>query len=220
MGKIIKNGIEYAGATASDASKIAYDNTSSKLNATTTQGAIDEIDAKIDNNITNVDTLETNVEGLSTRVGENETAITQLNSDLDNKVTNSFTAGRVMVSDSNGNASVSSSVTTKELEYLDGVTSKIQTQLNEKQKSLLYNTYVSTNTADDNGAITLGIDISSLNLTSKPKSVFLQSQHSGFERYIYSYDSSTKSLAVFVISYGSAMKNQSITDRYGFVVFP
>lgn len=87
----------------------------------------------------------------------------------------------------------------------------------------MHNTYVSTNTADSNGSITLGIDISSLGLSAKPSVAFLQGQNAGFysiERYIYAYDQSTKSLAVFVINYGSSAANQSITDRYGYSVLP
>lgn len=97
------------------------------------------------------------------------------------------------------------------------------TLLGKKQDSILHGTYVSTNTADANGAITLGIDISSLGLSSKPKVAFLQGQNVGFysiEKYVYAYDQSTKSLAVFVVSYGSNAANQSITDRYGYTVLP
>ena len=97
------------------------------------------------------------------------------------------------------------------------------TLLGKKQDSILHGSYVSTNTADANGAITLGIDISSLGLSSKPKVAFLQGQNAGFysiERYIYAYDQSTKSLAVFVINYGSNAANQSITDRYGYAILP
>lgn len=44
--------------------------------------------------------------------------------------TSNLTASRVLISDSSGKVAASSSVTTTELGYLDGVTSSIQTQLN------------------------------------------------------------------------------------------
>lgn len=87
----------------------------------------------------------------------------------------------------------------------------------------MHGTYVSTNTADANGAITLGIDISSLGLSSKPTVAFLEGQNAGFysiERYIYAYDQSSSTLAVFVINYGSSAAKQSITDRYGYAILP
>lgn len=96
--------------------------------------------------------------------------------------------------------------------------------LNEtKQNNLLHNSFVSTNTADDNGNITLSIDISSLKLSSKPLVALLQGQNAGFysiERYIYSFDHSTATSVVFAISYGSSAANKSVSDRYGFVIFP
>lgn len=97
------------------------------------------------------------------------------------------------------------------------------TLLGKKQDSIMHGTYVSTNTADANGAITLGIDISSLGLSSKPTVAFLEGQNAGFysiERYIYAYDQSSSTLAVFVINYGSSAAKQSITDRYGYAILP
>ena len=46
MGKIIRNGIEYCG-TSDTADNIIYDNTDSRLESTTTQGAIDELSEKV-----------------------------------------------------------------------------------------------------------------------------------------------------------------------------
>ena len=50
---------------------------------------------------------------------------------IDSKVTNSFTANRALISNANGNVSVSGTTVT-ELGYVHGVTSAIQTQLNAK----------------------------------------------------------------------------------------
>lgn len=47
-----------------------------------------------------------------------------------------LTAGRALVSDADGYISVSSTVSTTELEYLDGVTSAIQTQINGKEPTI------------------------------------------------------------------------------------
>ena len=57
--------------------------------------------------------------------------VTGLQTALDGKVTNSFTASRALISNGSGNVAVSA-VTSTELGYLDGVTSAIQTQLNGK----------------------------------------------------------------------------------------
>lgn len=78
-----------------------------------------------------------------TKIGEVEQSVAAINSALSGKqatitgaattVTGSnLTASRVLVSDSSGKIAASSSVTTTELGYLDGVTSKIQTQLDAK----------------------------------------------------------------------------------------
>ena len=92
------------------------------------------------------------------------------------------------------------------------------TLLSTKQDSLIFDTYVNTETANSNGSITLGIDISWYKLGQKPKCAFLQGQHTSFSNYIYSYDSSTATLAVFVVNYGAAYANVSITNRYGVMI--
>ena len=51
--------------------------------------------------------------------------------------TSNLTTSRVLISDSSGKVAASSNVTTTELDYLDGVTSSIQTQLNAKQSTLI-----------------------------------------------------------------------------------
>lgn len=55
------------------------------------------------------------------------------------KRTDGLTANRVMISNGSGDLAVST-VTTTELGYIDGVTSKVQTQLNAKQKKITYGT--------------------------------------------------------------------------------
>lgn len=47
-----------------------------------------------------------------------------------------LTAGRALISDSNGKVAVSSTITTTELGYLNNVSSNIQTQLNGKQSTI------------------------------------------------------------------------------------
>lgn len=56
--------------------------------------------------------------------------LTTIQDELDTKVTNSFTANRVIYAGADGKLYASSGVTSTELTYLDGVTSNIQTQLN------------------------------------------------------------------------------------------
>ena len=83
---------------------------------------------------------------------------------------------------------------------------------------MIFDTYVNTETANSNGSITLGIDISGYKLGQKPKCAFLQGQHTSFSNYIYSYDNSTNTLAVFVVNYGASYANASITNRYGVMI--
>lgn len=59
--------------------------------------------------------------------------VTGLQTALDGKLSGTFPTGdRVMVTDVDGNASISGTITTTELGYLNGVTSGIQSQLNAK----------------------------------------------------------------------------------------
>ena len=90
------------------------------------------------------------------------------------------TASRVVVTDTNKKVTTSSSITTTELGYLDGVTSNIQTQLNNKIET------------DDNGRITVkgmqhyslslfaedgSVDITADDSTGMQSSVHLGSEH-------------------------------------------
>lgn len=95
---------------------------------------------------------------------------------------------------------------------------EINTDLAGKQDALIYSTYVNTETTNSMGAITLGIDISGYKLSQKPKCAFLEGQHTSFQNYIYSYDNSTTTLAVFVVNYGTP--NTTVTNRYGILIMP
>lgn len=81
---------------------------------------------------------------LSTNPGSTSTSTVPTSSAL-NQVytlaqrTDGLTANRVMISNSSGDLAVSA-VTTTELGYIDGVTSSVQTQLNNKQKKITYGT--------------------------------------------------------------------------------
>ena len=74
--------------------------------------------------------------------------------------TSNLTANRVLISDSSGKVAASSSVTTTELGYLDGVTSSIQTQLNNKQATLTAgdNITISSNTVSAPNLLKFGTD--------------------------------------------------------------
>lgn len=74
--------------------------------------------------------------------------------------TSNLTASRVLVSNSSGKVAASSSVTTTELGYLDGVTSSIQTQLNNKQATLTAgdNITISSNTISAPNLLKFGTD--------------------------------------------------------------
>lgn len=81
---------------------------------------------------------------LSTNPGDTSSATVPTSSALNQvytlaKRTDGLTANRVMISNGSGDLAVSA-VTTTELGYIDGVTSKVQTQLNAKQKKITYGT--------------------------------------------------------------------------------
>lgn len=88
------------------AKELLFDNSKSKLSATNTQDAIDELNSKVNT----------------------------LDGEVDTKVTNSFTAERALIAGTNGKAMVSGTTST-ELYMLHGVTSNVQTQLDGKVPS-------------------------------------------------------------------------------------
>lgn len=80
-------------------------------------------------------------------------------------VTNNLTANRTLISDGSGKVSVSN-ITSTELNYLDGVSSNIQTQLNSKQSTLVSGTNIKTINNNSllgggNISIDIGMDLSS-----------------------------------------------------------
>lgn len=80
-------------------------------------------------------------------------------------VTNNLTANRTLISDGSGKVSVSN-ITSTELNYLDGVSSNIQTQLNSKQSTLVSGTNIKTVNnnsllGEGNISIDIGMDLSS-----------------------------------------------------------
>lgn len=81
-----------------------------------------ELGDLIDDNADAIDALETVAAGKQDKITGAATTVTGSN----------LTASRVLVSNSSGKIAASSSITTTELGYLDGVTSKIQTQLDKK----------------------------------------------------------------------------------------
>ena len=78
------------------------------------------------------------------------------------------TASRVVVTDSNKNITVSSSITTTELDYLDGVTSNIQTQLDGKvdENAAITGATKCKITYDSKGLVTSGADLSASDIPS------------------------------------------------------
>lgn len=68
----------------------------------------------------------------SADINETNEEIENVKEELDAKVTNSFTANRVICTGDDGKLRASTAITATEVSYLDGVTSNIQTQLNNK----------------------------------------------------------------------------------------
>lgn len=96
---------------------------------------------------------------LQAQITSNDTDITNLKNNKQNNITggastittSNLTTNRALVSDGNGKVAVAD-VTSTELGYLDGVTSNIQTQLNDKQASGSYMTLSGDQTASGNKA--------------------------------------------------------------------
>lgn len=74
-----------------------------------------------------------------------------------------ITANRALISDANGRVAASSTITTTELGYLNGVTSNIQTQLNGKAPKTFSVKHGALYT-DANGNITASSDVSASEL--------------------------------------------------------
>lgn len=86
-----------------------------------TKANVDAVGDRVTTAESDIDALETAVAGKQATITGGATTIASSN----------LTAGRALVSDSNGKVAVSA-VTSTELGYIDGVTSNVQTQLNAK----------------------------------------------------------------------------------------
>ena len=100
------------------------------------------------------DNINNTKNSLQTQITANDTDITNLQNSKQNNITggassittSNLAANRALLSDGNGKVAVSA-VTNTELDYLDGVTSNIQNQLNGKQASGSYMTLSGNQTA-------------------------------------------------------------------------
>lgn len=104
---------------------------------------IDSLETRVKTNEDNIAMAESDIEGLNTGVSTLKTDVSNVKTALSSKqdtivgaastiVEDNLSASKVLVSDASGKVSVSD-VTSTELSYLDGVTSNVQTQLNNKQ---------------------------------------------------------------------------------------
>ena len=90
------------------------------------------LSTSIENSLSSIDTEIENLKSTS------ESLITRM-TNAETKLNTTFTASRALVSNSSGQIAASS-VTSTQLGYLSGVTSAIQTQLNNKAPSYTYST--------------------------------------------------------------------------------
>ena len=106
----------------------------------------DALKTQINTNEDNIAMLDGDVEGLQTDVGTLKTNVSSLQTALTSKqdvivgaastiTDNNLVTDRALISDSSGKVAVSN-VTSTELGYLDGVTSNVQTQLNNKLEEI------------------------------------------------------------------------------------
>ena len=106
----------------------------------------DALKAQINTNKDNIAMAEGDIDGLQTSVGTLQTSVNNVQTALTSKqdtvvggastiTEDNLTASRALVSNSSGKVAVSN-VTSTELGYLDGVTSNVQTQLNNKLENI------------------------------------------------------------------------------------
>lgn len=114
-----------------------------------TKEKLDAVASRVSTNEDNIAMAESDIEGLQTTVGTLQTNVTNVQTALASKqdtvvggastiTEDNLTASRALVSNSSGKVAVST-VTSTELGYLDGVTSNVQTQLNDKQPTITVN---------------------------------------------------------------------------------
>ena len=118
----------YAANYLYNSQDVEYDNIGKNITSTNVQGAIDElyIDANNYSSInTRVTNLETTISGKQNTITGGASTITSSN----------LTANRALVSNASGKVAASS-ITSTQLGYLSGVTSNIQTQLNNLNNSI------------------------------------------------------------------------------------
>ena len=107
-----------------------------------TKDKLEAVASRVSTNENNIATAESDIEGLQTTVGTLQTNVNNVQTALAGKqdtvvggastiTENNLAASRALVSNSDGKVAVSA-VTSTELGYLDGVTSNVQTQLNNK----------------------------------------------------------------------------------------
>lgn len=99
------------------------------LRVTTAEGNITNNTTLIGNNTTSINNLTSSVQTINTELTGKQNTITGAASTV---VTNNLTASKVLVSDSSGKIT-NSSISNEELDRLSGVSSNIQTQLNNKE---------------------------------------------------------------------------------------
>lgn len=106
----------------------------------------DTLKTQINTNKDNIAMAESDIDGLQTDVGTLKTNVTNLQTALTSKqdvivgaastiTENNLTVNRALISNSSGKVAVSN-VTSTELDYLDGVTGNVQTQLNSKLENI------------------------------------------------------------------------------------
>lgn len=156
----------------------------------------DALKTQINTNEDNIAMAESDIDGLQTDVGTLKTNVGNIQTALTSKqdvvvgaastiTENNLTINRALVSNSSGKVTVSN-VTSTELGYLDGVTSNIQTQLNNKLENIPIATSTTLGgvkpvTKTDDMTQQVGVDANGVLYTAK-------------ENYIvrFSFDSSTR----------------------------
>jgi hypothetical protein len=96
----------------------------------------------------------------------------------------------------------------------------LNSDLEKNKITLLKRTFVQNITTDSSGHATISIDVSSLNLSYPPETAFCRGNILPLTNTFIVMILPQKTVVVFWMDYGIEHANQTITNRFGVLIFP